>query len=167
MYALRSWPSFPMILIAPILLALAACQGDVGPTGPTGPTGLDGADGAIGPMYVLSDADLIGTWTGDMLTEDGTGLGFISAGTRTITFDSDGTYTSDIFPNGTASWTGSYIVIGSSVAVTVTNPLGIPFLQEFTSVTATADSLSFILGTRPTGCCFGTGARTAYSLARQ
>ena len=64
-----------------------ACEGPMGPAGPTGPEG---------PANVLTQADLIGTWAGDVLIENSSGTAFTSAGTRTVTFNADGTYTSDI-----------------------------------------------------------------------
>ena len=89
------------------------------------------------------------------------------AGTRTITFAADGTYTSDIFTNGGGNITGSYLVLGFSVAVTTPNPPNFnPFVSQFESVVATSDSLKFILGLRPVGGAFQTLAQTVYLFGR-
>ena len=163
--------------LAPFLtvLSLLGCEGDPGPTGlpgPGGPTGPEGPTGPLGPagppgpMSRLTLADLLGTWTGDMITESADGTTLTSAGTRTITFNGDGTYDSDIFTNGGAMSRGSFLLLASSVAMSIPNAPFNPFMQELTSVTTGADSLKFILGARPTGAGFQTLSRTVYLLAR-
>ncbi len=166
MSALRSRGVVPFVF----LIALTVCTGDAGPTGPGGTMGSDGPQGPIGPqgpVYAITAADLLGTWTGDMITEDPTSLAFVSVGVRTITFNGDGTYASDIFTNGGASETGSFLVLPTSVAVTVPNTGFTPFVTAFPSVAAVADSLMFILPVRPTGVGFQTLSHTVYMLARQ
>ncbi len=152
------------------LIALTVCTGDAGPTGPGGTMGSDGPQGPIGPqgpVYAIAAAALLGTWTGDMITEDPTGAAFVSAGVRTITFNGDGTYASDIFTNGGASETGSFLALPTSVAITVPNTGFIPFVTAFASVAAVSDSLKFMLPIRPLGAAFGTLNHTVYMLARQ
>ena len=122
-----------------------------GPAGPEGPRG---------PANTLTEADLVGTWTGDMVTEDGST--FVSVGTRTITFDAGGTYTSDIFSNGGVTQSGSFLVVGGSVVVT--HEIG--FSIKLGSVVATADSLKFVLNVRPAGGGFSLSTPTVYLLAR-
>ena len=158
------------VVLFVFLIALTVCTGDAGPTGPGGTMGSDGPQGPIGPqgpVYTIMAAALLGTWTGDMITEDPTGATFVSVGVRTITFNGDGTYASDIFTNGGASETGSFLVFPTSVAITVPNTGFTPFATAFASVGAVADSLKFILPVRPTGVGFQTLSHTVYMLARQ
>ncbi len=157
------------VVLFVFLIALTVCTGDAGPTGPGGTMGSDGPQGPIGPqgpVYTIMAAALLGTWTGDMITEDPTGATFVSVGVRTITFNGDGTYASDIFTNGGGTETGSFLVLATSVAVTYSNSPFIPFVEELASVTVVGDSLKFILSSRPLGGAF-SDLRTVYMLARQ
>jgi len=152
-----------------ILCLLLACEGDSGPVGPAGPVGPQGPQGGVGPqgpVPMLTQADLVGTWSGSMMVENASGSAFVSSGTRTITFNADGTYTSDIFTNGSGNLSGSFIVLGQAVAVTNPNPAGNPFVAEFGGIALTANSLNFILNVRPMGDAFQLGNHTVYTLSR-
>lgn len=143
--------------LAAAALLLAGCKGDTGLTGPQG------------PAATLTEVDLTGSWSGAQLDVDASGA-FVTIGTRSITFDGHGTYTSDIFSAGTGPQTGSYRIIGSSVAVTVPNPGFTPFVTTMDGVEATHDSLKFSLPLKPiasaTSVDFALGVETVYLLAR-
>ena len=157
-----------------LVAALISCTGDIGPAGlqgNQGAPGMDGAlgmDGAQGPAYVLTEADLLGTWSGEQVTENGSGTAFVfGSGFRTITFDSDGTYTSDIFTDGGGNLSGSFMVLGTSVVVT--SPAvggGAAIMFQLEDVVASPDSLKFIVDLRPVGTGFQTVKTTVYLLAR-
>jgi hypothetical protein len=101
-----------------------------------------------------------------MMVEDASGAKFVSNGIRSITFNSDGTYTSDIFTNGSGNITGSYILLGLAVAVTSPNPPDYPpFVAQLGAIVVTPTSLNFVLNMRPVGGAFGS-VHTVYLLSR-
>lgn len=129
---------------------------------------LAGCDDTSGPE-ILTEADLMGSWSGDQLEVDASGA-FVTVGTRSITFDGHGTYTSDIFSAGTGPQISSYRILGFSVALIVPNPGFTPFGTTMEGVEATQDSLKFSLPLKPvvseTSVDFDMGTVTVYLLAR-
>ena len=133
-----------------------------------GSEGSQGETGDTEPAYVLTQADILGTWSGDKIGEDASGTSFVSEGTRTITFNSDGSYTSNVFTNGGADLSGTFMVLGSSVVVT-SPPVGTgttTFIFQLEDIVITNDSLKFIVDSDPVTGGFNVGFTAVFLLSR-